>query len=144
MPGEIWQYLWECVKDDKVNLRNWEYNVLVSTYDDAMVRREDLLKLADDYDKFEEALHPKGRVCHLSSIAKDMRKAYEDGAQGICFYAMSVGEDPWDGVYIEENPDDLDLEYGTEEYDEQEELWEDSFRPYNVNTDTKHWYVELK
>lgn len=144
MPGDTWQYLWECVKEDKIKLKTWESNVLFSTYDDAIVKRDDLLQLADDYDMFAEALRPEGRVCHLRSIAKDMRKAYEQGALGICFYAMSVGDDPWYGVYTEENPDDMELDYGTEEYNKQEELWEDSYRPYNVNTDSKHWYVELK
>jgi hypothetical protein len=115
-----WGYLWKLVKDKdpRTPLKPWEQNVLIATYDNACLKREHFETFAKSLERFEEA-HANGRVvCHLKTMAEHIRNLGES-AIGICWYPMSVAENPW-FVYDEELGDSV---------------------PYDFSTGDKHWFA---
>lgn len=120
-----WPKLWKADEDDRLPLQPWERDVLRATYDHAIIRGADLERMADSFDRFEEAHAKPGSACSLKRIAARMR----DLAAGVqtkfvrpdvCFQATSVAEDQW--IVFDGGEDG---------------------RPYNIKRDTKHFYVDI-
>lgn len=117
-----WEKVWKYHQDGGA-LDPAEHNALVSTYDRTVVKRDDMLALADSFERFVE-LHPPGnRVCSLPDQAKAIREAHEKGARFIAWTQTSVSDPWWYGLSGQE-----------EEGDEED----DSRYRYNVNTGTGH------
>lgn len=113
--------LWPLYKDK--NIEEWIRIVLASTYDTAMIKRKNLIAMADYYARFVCNFSRPDNICHLDDWARDIiqiTKEYPD-CIGVCFYGMSVSEDPW-WVYETSNNDD-------------------EGRPYNINVDTGHCFI---
>jgi hypothetical protein len=117
---DAWQDLWKLEQEKTVKLEQFERNVLFSTYDNAMVASKDFLKFADSLRKFQEVHAKPKQVCHLSAFADKIEKIKDDYI-GVCFWQTSVADNPWS------------------EYDGKT----DEFFPYNTNTGTKHWFIEV-
>ena len=99
---EAWKILWNKVRDEEILLTPEEHNVLHFTYDNALVKGEDMQLFADSLRKFSDEHGKEGRVNHCRSMARDIEQHIKEGdVDGLGLYATSVGEDPWD-VYDEE------------------------------------------
>jgi hypothetical protein len=93
-----------------------------TTKDYAIVRAENLLELAEMFESFAEEY---GNACSLPEQAQALRKmaAAESGVfRGCCWQQTSVSDDLW---YVRDEDDD------------------DERRSYNVDRDTKHWFVDF-
>jgi hypothetical protein len=126
--SDAWQELWRRVHKAKdVSIEPFEDDVLLSTYDNAVIQQKDFARYAESLEKFA-AKHPvPERVDHLAAIAKDVRGMPTD-ALGLCWWCTSVAEDPW--VLFEAVPTADDPEDG-------------EYRPYSLAKDTGHWIVEF-
>jgi hypothetical protein len=107
-------------------LAPWELAVLDWTLDRALIRNENVSNFADHLDRFEESYQLGDRVCHLKSIASRLR-ALEAPFDAVGLYATSVGENLW----FHPLPEEAWEENGEEE------------RPYDLNKDSDHFYVEV-
>jgi hypothetical protein len=120
---EMTEDLWKATQDGRVELRWWEWNVLNWTYDNALIRGEDLEPFVASLRMFEEAHALPGYVCHLPAVAshlEELIKASRPRAIGL--YATSVCECPW---WV--GPDD-----------------DGEGRAYNIDRDTKHWFIDIR
>jgi len=110
--------LWKLSSDKSVPY--FARKVLASTYDQVIIKRENLFDLVESFEKFLEVFSSsKNIVCHLFNWIEDIREIYKDNfCQGIAFYQMSVGQDPW---WVYDN--------------------EDEGRPYNLEKDEGHWFL---
>ena len=118
--GIAWEETWAITDDlsQSIALRA----VMLSTFDNVMVRRENLFRLADYIDEWAKTVDDPG---HLLEQAVELREiAKDDDIQAVCWNATSVNYSPW-WVYETEN---------------------DEGRAYNVDKDSKHWFLfdELK
>lgn len=118
----IWDSIWEkYVKKDEsdmwltdierlvqavynADIPNWARLILVSTLDNAIVEYDKLPIMSRYYSNFID-LFPHGeKVCHLPEWGKACLKIHKDynsaNCAGICFYASSVCEDPWEDYDI--------------------------------------------
>lgn len=121
-----WEKLWSVHKETPLPLRQWEWIALQWSYDNALVRAPDLHAVADALDRFEDAhVITARRVCHLGAIATRMREL--EGVDAVGLYATSVGDNPWSVYEPPENEDEDDGEH----------------RPYDLNRDTRHWFVDV-
>jgi hypothetical protein len=98
--------------------------VMGSTYDNVIIEPEKLKIMAEYYDQFVDEFgvdRDNGTVvCHLKEWAELCRQfANDDDCQGVCYYMMSVSDDPW----AEYNED-------TEEYER-----------YDIIKGNKHWWL---
>lgn len=100
-------------------MEDWERDVLLTTYDAAVIPRELMPRLADSFDRFHSAHHRQGYVDHTQSIAVALRSAHSDGARAVGFWQTSVGESVFEGV------DD----------------GEDEWRAYILDVDSDHWFI---
>ncbi len=120
--------LWPLWKDER--LPEYMRLVLVSTFDNAIVEFEHLEKLAEYFKMFVEEFGRNEKVCHLLDYADQLKEISKtetpESCQGICFYQMSVSEDPW--VY--EKP--IIDEDGDEDYE---------CIPYDLTKGDKHWFI---
>lgn len=72
-----------------------ERAVITSTFDYAIVRVENAVRLADDLDEFSR-LNPTSGVCHLSTVADLLREnATRDDIVGFAFWQTSFSGFPW-------------------------------------------------
>jgi hypothetical protein len=117
-----WEALWKWAKADTV--RPWEWHCLQWTYDNALIQKENLRELAESMRRFTDALVIPGRVCHLPAFAKRLDELAAAEARGVGLYGFSVSENPW---WIRGNSED-ELDEG---------------RPYNIDRDSKHWFVDF-
>jgi hypothetical protein len=95
--------------------------IFETTKDYAIVRAENLLELAEMFESFAEEY---GKACSLSEQAQALRRlaAAEPGTcRGCCWQQTSVSDDLW---------------YPREDHD-------DERRAYNVDRDSKHWFVDF-
>lgn len=132
MVMDQWEDLWKVVAGKMPGVKPlplhwWEWNVLQWTYDNAMVKRADFEVLARSFRMFQEALVLPIHVCHLGQIATEIDGILADTIDGagplaLCHYHTSVSGHPW-SVYNAE---------------------EDESTPYNINTGTKHWFVDVR
>ena len=126
--------LFALLKTDK--LERWEKLVLLTTCDNAVLKAENFVEVAEAFEKFHEEykVANEGKVFHMLAQAQILRELHgegdEHGWRGICWNQTSVNGDAlWYGV----------REEGDEESEEEEE--EDEPRPYNLDRDDKHWFV---
>jgi hypothetical protein len=87
--------LWKLAIDAR--LAKTERIVHATTFDRAMVKRENLLDLADRFDEFVE-LHPPGKyVCSLPQQAESLRRIIGNSIDcvGVCWTQTSVASDVW-------------------------------------------------
>jgi hypothetical protein len=121
-PFDEWSALWTAAED--LPLRWWERPVLKWTYDRALVRGSDVLRLADCLDRFEDAHAKPDYVCHLGAIAKRLRAiaATMPKLDAVGLWASSVGDNPWIH-YCEEADDTI---------------------AYSLTDGDDHWWVECQ
>lgn len=93
-----WMNLWKFVDDAKIT--PWEHNVLMSTYDDMVVLRDDMLTLAKSMRRFEDAFSNGKKACSLAEQAAAIEDAHGKGARFIAWNTTSVNE-PWWSRYDE-------------------------------------------
>lgn len=118
-----WDDLWKWVNDNPTKVRWWEHNTLNWTYDRALTKREDVGILAESLRRFEDALVLPDRVCHLRVIADRMDELLTDESiRGFGIRVTSLS-----GYDL--SPISVDDEYE---------------RPYNIDQDSKHWWVEIQ
>lgn len=110
-------------KSSELPLTWWEHNVLNWTNDYSIVRREDFDICIRSLREF--VVDPK-RVSHLKAVADDIEKlgASAEPILGVCFQCTSISDNLW----VVSLPEDA----------EEEE------RPYDINLDTEHHYVEFR
>jgi hypothetical protein len=119
----MWEDLWKATQDGRVELRWWEWNVLNWTYDNALIKGDDLETFVASLRMFEEAHALPGQVCHLLATAdylEGLLKSDRPRATGL--YATSVSDNPW---WVRGENDD-------------------EGRSYNVDRDAKHWFVAIR
>lgn len=107
---------------EKATLSRRDRIIYETTKDYAIVRAENLLELAEMFESFAEE---HGMACSLSEQAQALRKmaATESSVcRGCCWQQTSVSDDLW---YV------------------RDEQGEDERRAYNVDRDTKHWFVDF-
>jgi len=117
---EDWPKLWS-YHNNGGKLTAWEKNCLVTTYDNAVIKRDDMLTVAKSFEIFHDAFYNGKRVSSLAKQAESIRDAYEKGARFLAWTQTSVCED-WFRTYNEDE-DDVSL--------------------YNVNKGTKHHIGEV-
>lgn len=121
-----YEKLWDVHKATPLPLRPWEWIALQWSYDNALVRAADLLVVGEALERFQDAhVVTSRRVCHLKAIGERMRELQRGRIEGkdvdaVGLYATSVGDNPW------------------MHYNEDDELV-----PYDLNKDTKHWFVDV-
>lgn len=120
--------LWPLWKDKR--LPEYMRVVLGSTYDNVIVEFAKLKELSGYFRKFVEEFGKNGKVCHLLDWADQCEEISKnetlESCQGICFYQMSVSEDPWvyEKTFLDED--------GEEDYE---------CTPYDLMKGDKHWFL---
>jgi hypothetical protein len=114
--------VWDLAKRD--DLSPAERVTLAATFDNVVVRVEDLGTVADLFDRFVEMYPPGNYVCHLPAMAEALREIHREpaGAIAVGWYGMSVVDNPWVGEWVDEFA-----------YHE----------PYDITKGEKHWFLEL-
>jgi hypothetical protein len=99
LPGlEEFEKLWALAKPENSEncpLTNWEYNVLVSTFDDVMVKRDDMLLLAKSMERFKDAHHNGKVVCSLGEQAAKIKELHAGEYEYVAWNQTSVNADAW-------------------------------------------------
>ena len=109
--------LWKSFSSDKLD--QCEKICLGITFDNVMVKRENLMRVADALLKFNSIHSSEERVDHLLSWADDMRTlAKDDTYIAVCFHHTSVSTDIW--VVFEDA---------------------DNERQYDISKDKGHWFL---
>lgn len=122
-----WEDLWKMAPE--LGLTWFEHNVLNWTYDNALIAGKDLPLMSASFRAFEARYHNPKMISHMIPLAEccDQLAAEDPLPQAIGIYMTSLSSNPWRVRTLEGEP----------EFDELEE------RPYDLNRDTKHWYVDL-
>ena len=122
--------LWALVDDERLD--PFERRVLCSTFDNAMIKHEDLEKFIVDLTAFYDKHPPNNRVCHMRGMINVIREVIKDPEDlAICWYQMSVSDDLWWTNLPEEYCDKCG------------QMLERESRAYNINTDDKHWFLDF-
>lgn len=97
--------VWALAKQQ--DLPVYERVVLITTFDNMMIRREDFNFVADCFEQFDVALNPNRKIpfedtstpqvaCHMMAFAFDFRKLADDKKVcAVCFQQTSVSDDMW-------------------------------------------------
>lgn len=113
-----------------------ERAVHIATFDRAIVKQENLQKMADDFRAFRELFLNKKVECHLDEWAEFIDENLD--AEAIGFYGTSVAENPW---YILPSEiavtDDQKIDAVVRVLDAEEE----EIVPYNIKTMSMHFEV---
>ena len=89
--------LWKLATNPK--LLPCERIALETTFDYAIIRKEDFAQVIAAYHDFEHVHPPGNHVSHLYSIALEMgRYANDDDVVGFCFYQSSLSSNLWEEV----------------------------------------------
>lgn len=142
-------YVWDLQYDPNVSDSDWL--LLMFTFDNAIVPPERIEELAI---ALEEFIVPEKVVDHGKGFAACIRKAAReiDGIRGIALHATSVCEDPWGSVKLpfdtcSECNGPIEVDSSGEVVCKQfpEDHWsENPRRPYNLDKDTKHWFIPAR
>lgn len=97
----------------------FERTVLETTFDYAIIRKEDIPKVVSALEKFEEAYHNEGHVNHIPAVISALQKLANENIIGVCFYPTSTIDNPW---VLYNGKEDLSV-------------------PYNIFKGTKHHFV---
>lgn len=128
--NEKCQGIWDLKKDAR--LERWEWICLLASFDYAMVKQENFEETAEAFTRMDlehGKCHPT-HVCHYLIMAFDLRRlAKSPAVKGACWIATSVGENLWE-IYDECTCPSCGTVHQPDEG-----------RPYNVNKDTRHFYV---
>lgn len=109
--------VWKLASD--TNVLEHERIVLLSTFDRALCRSEDFVKLIDAFVKFYEELPEKLKRCTILAQAEKIKEMMEDKSIiGCAWQQTSVAEEQWE---IMEG--------------------DDKFRPYNIFKDANHFWI---
>ncbi len=110
-----WERTWKLQHSPSIAQHDWV--VLMSTFDNIIIPRNQMLYVADQFDAFYEEFPSS----HYGACAKILRELYARGSRGFAIQATTVSENPW---YIENEDGDG--------------------YPYNINTGTKHTFFDPK
>jgi len=103
---------------DTGRLVDYENMVMKSTFDNVVVKREDLARLIMSFRKYGE-LNPNSSFLEQAKIIEE--EILKDGNMvGVCWNQISVNENPWCNGFDEEA---------------------DEYIPYNTTKQNKHWYM---
>ena len=118
--GELWA-VWK-----RPEIPVFEKIVMLSTYDNAYVSKENIPKLLSAFKEFIKTF-PDANT-HIPSYIEDIEKA--DNLNGVCWWISSIGEDPW----FEWNDEDEEVEYDFKTGDKHWEVFEylESYKPETV------------
>lgn len=121
--GETDRYsnLWALAADKPEIFRPWEWNTLVSTYDNVVVT--ELQILAASFDLFAQIYDDGSRVCSLGAQADALRNLLKTDARGAAWNQTSVNCDYIWRIWDED---------------------EDEERIYNIDSASDHWVAALK
>jgi hypothetical protein len=127
--------LWSIAANPKLSLV--ERAVHISTFDRAIVKQENLQRIANDFRAFRKLFPNDGRICHLNEWAGFIELNLN--VEAIGFYGTSVAENLW-YIYpseIEVNSDNkkIDAVVRTLGNEEEEPI------PYNIRTMSLHFEV---
>lgn len=86
-PERLWKY-----HQDGGRLTSWEKNALETTYDNTVVKRDDMLTVAASFRRMENAFCNGKRVCSLAAQAKVIVELHEKGALFLAWHQTSVGD----------------------------------------------------
>ncbi len=113
-----WERTWEPEYMAKYTAE--ERLVMETTFDKAVVPREKFPEVASAMQAFVRKYPAGNKVCHLPAIAECLDALYGDpDVRAVAFQQTSVVESQWE-IYDEE---------------------QDDYRPYNIDTDTGHFFV---
>jgi hypothetical protein len=107
----------------------FEHNALLTTYDRSVVKRSDMLAVAESLDRFFEVYATVNRVCTLREQASLIRKVHADGAEFLAWNQTSVSE-AWYWVRTKEGDADWNFEI-------------EHARPYDPHVDTEHTVADV-
>ncbi len=100
LPGHIWimgnnDKLWNLCED--LRLDAFEREVLLSTFDYAIIKRENFTKMAESFERFILKYPSKSNIiCHLDKWGDAFQwLSAKNDLIGACFYHMSVSENVW-------------------------------------------------
>ncbi len=96
--NEDWKALWRLPEED---LRPWERDVLLSTFDWTLIAPPDLERLAKSMRRFEDAHARPNQVCSLLQQAGRIEELAQSGVRGIGWNQTSVNGDAWQGPWNE-------------------------------------------
>lgn len=109
------QEVWDLIKDDRIT--EYEKICMKSTFDNVLVKKENLPKLIEAFRNFEgQSSLPEQADLILEELKID------DTFLAIGWNQTSVNGDNWEN-------------FG--DYNEETELYE----PYNINTMDRHWFL---
>ncbi len=94
----------------------FEKIVMLSTYDNVWVSKENIVKLLDAFKEFIKTF-PEANT-HIPRYIQDIEKA--ENLKGVCWHISSIGEDPW----FEWNDEDEEVQYDFKSGDKHWELFE--------------------
>lgn len=113
-----WTRTWKLQDSPRITEVDW--CVLVTTFDWCIVPKEQFEHVIHCFREF----HKEFPTSHYAKCAEAIERLRDAGYIGYCINATSVNSNPWCVRLPEEEvPEDGD-----------------DFRPYNINTDTKHWF----
>lgn len=139
--------VWDLQKSPDISDDDWR--CLLFTFDNAVVRPEDIEAFAAAFEKFE--VGDRDVVNHGAGFARCMRKALSsiEGIRGVALYGTSICGDPWGGVPLPieqcgECGAPIRINGGGEAECTQEpedHYIDHDYRPYNLDLDEKHWFI---
>lgn len=146
MPGMMmWPKVWDYEAANGL-LRQWEYNVLIATYDNVVVQSKDFVKLADSMVMFEQAHATPNRVCHLAAMAEDLYQLNKhiQAATGLLVGESVPGQyAAWNGTSVNEFWGDVAMHKARQaepDYDPDVDYAHD---PYSVKNGKAAWLGKM-
>lgn len=118
-PFKAWERVW--TPDFEARIEPFERLVLHSTYDRAVLRKEDFERMAEAMETFAEKHDTGETVCSLRKQAEALRTAKEGGAEYAAWNQTSVSESLW---------------WLPAQCEHEEE------RPYNIHCDSGHRFID--
>ncbi len=115
MHGKI-DKLWELPKNEEFEV--FERSILVSTFDYAIIRKENFVRFAKDLRDFVHLYPPGESVCHLLSWADVIESS---DAEAVGFHGTSVSENLW---YKWDSEAEEEIPYELQDGDEHFEVYE--------------------
>lgn len=106
--------VWDLAKDSRLSEAEW--TVMLMTFDCCVVPVGQMEFCAGACEQVNIGHYGKG------GVATVVREMVQKGYKGVCFNQTSVSGSPWT-IHL---PEDAEAED----------------RPYNINTDTKHWLFD--
>lgn len=110
------QKLWKLV--DTNTLEDFENIVLKSTFDNVVVKKEEIPMLLEAFKEYDKQ-YPNSSLLEQAAII-ETEILQNSEMQGVCWNQTSVNSNPWTEGYNEETDEDI---------------------PYNVTTGKKHWFL---